>query len=365
MAAMNIYVFPDGDPNDPENFVAPIRLLDPLKALARNYDVGFLCHHPNSESELFNADVAIVQRACFRSERELDHVLSLLAKARRGGTRIVYELDDHIFCPQLPELIADSQIDELDGQAYELTKAHRQILEFADYLTCPTEPLACALRELGTPAEVRVISTALDFNHERWDLSRHMSKVPDRKIHIGWSGGSRVGRDIEIMVQDLVKIARAYPHVTVIIAGATKYVPLFAEIPATQFLRVDWVEYNRYPSLLSLFDLALIPMQDHAYNRCKSALKVIDYAAVGISSICSPVAPFSDFNKMLHTPVLAADGEWFARIEDFIHTDDSDKANSEVLAEIVRRQYGLSENLPRIWSVFQEMAGVPLEETVC
>src|SRR6185369_7556904 len=179
---MKVYVFPDGDPNDPENFVAPIRLLEPLRALAQNYDVNFLCHRSSSESELFNADVVIVQRACFRSERELDE------------------------------------------QAYELKKAHRQILEFADYLTCPTEPLACALKSLGTSAEVRVIATALDFNHERWDLSRHSSKLSDRKINIGWSGGSRVGRDLEIVVQDLVNIARAYPQVTVVIAGATKYV---------------------------------------------------------------------------------------------------------------------------------------------
>jgi O-antigen biosynthesis protein len=361
---MNVYVFPDGDPNDPENFVAPIRLLEPLRALAQNYDVNFLCHRSSSESELFNADVVIVQRACFRSERELDHGLSLLTKARRSGTRIVYELDDHIFCPNLPELIADSEIDDLDEQAYELTKAHRQILEFADYLTCPTEPLACALKSLGTSAEVRVIATALDFNHERWDLSRHSSKLSDRKIHIGWSGGSRVGRDLEIVVQDLVNIARAYPQVTVVIAGATKYVRLFAEIPARQFLRVEWVDYNHYPSLLSLFDLALIPMQDHPYNRCKSALKVIDYAAVGVSSICSPVAPFSAFKRMLDTPVLAVDGEWFTCIEKFIHTHDAN-AHSNELAETTRRKYGLRGNLGEIWAVFREMSGAPLEETVC
>jgi hypothetical protein len=114
---MKIYLFPEGDPDDPYNFVAPIRLLDPLRALTTKYDVNFLCHSPNSESELFGADLVIVQRACFNTWQALDRGLTLLSRARNSGARIAYELDDHIFCPNLPELIADSEVDELDEHA--------------------------------------------------------------------------------------------------------------------------------------------------------------------------------------------------------------------------------------------------------
>jgi len=360
---MKVYVFPEGNPDDPYNFVAPIRLLEPLKALSECYDLSFLCQHPNSESELFNADLAIVQRACFNTHKELDHGLRLLAKARRGGTRIVYEMDDHIFCSDLPELIADSEIDELDEHAYELTQAHREILALADYITCPTEPLAKALGGLGTSAQVRVIPTTLDFDQGRWNSSAVLPKPMDGQLHIGWSGGSRVGRDLEIIVNDLVRIVRQYPNVAVVIAGALKYAPLFSEISARQLRCVEWVEYNRYAELLSLFDLALIPMQDHAYNRCKSALKVIDYAAVGIPSICSPVAPFNNFPKILETPVLAADGEWFERIEAFIHAHNAGEVHSKQLVTPFRKLYGLRKNLEKYWSAFEEMVGVPVEET--
>ena len=82
---MKVYTFPEGNPDDAHNFVAPIRLLDPLKALAKSHEVSFVCHQPNSESELFNADLAIVQRAYFNTQQELDRGLCLLAKARREG----------------------------------------------------------------------------------------------------------------------------------------------------------------------------------------------------------------------------------------------------------------------------------------
>ena len=62
------------------------------------------------------------------------------------------------------------------------------------------------------------------------------------------------------MVYDLVKIVRQYPEVTVVIAGAMKYVPLFSEVPARQLRLIEWVEYNHYPELLSSFDLALVPV---------------------------------------------------------------------------------------------------------
>ncbi len=361
---MKIYVFPEGDPDDSHNFVAPIRLLDPLRALTAKYDVSFLCHHPGSESELFDADLVIVQRACFNTWQALDHGLMLLSRARKSGARVVYEMDDHIFCPNLPKLIADSEIDELDEHSYALTQAHREILALADYLTCPTEPLASALRELGCSAKVYVIPTALDFDLARWRSDYFLSQEPAKQFNIGWSGGSRVGRDLEIMVHGLVKLVRNYPNVTIVISGSLKYAPLFSEIPAKQLRLVEWVEYNSYPALLSTFDLALIPMQDHAYNRCKSGLKVIDYGAVGVPSICSPVTPFKDLPKIACTPVLAEDGEWFTRIEEFLHDKAAGKVPSRELSINIRQHYGLRENLVDYWSAFNEMISVPPWETV-
>lgn len=356
---MKIYVFPEGDPDDPHNFVAPIRLLDPLRALAARYGARFLCHRPASESEAMDADLIIVQRACFNTRRALDRGLVLLAKARKFGARIAYEMDDHIFCPNLPELIADSEVDELDERVYELTQAHKEVLALADYLTCPTQPLGDALRGLGSGAKVYVIPTALDFDLPRWNPSPLGSQEIRTHVHIGWSGGSRVGRDLEIMVPHLQKVVRSYANVTVVIAGALKYARLFSEIPAGQLRLLGWVDYDSYPSLLSTFDLALIPMQDHAYNRCKSALKVIDYAAVGVPSICSPVAPFKDLPKIARTPVLAGDGEWFTRIEEFLNAGEAADGPSEQMGGNTRRRYGLRENLTSYWSAFNEMIGAP------
>jgi hypothetical protein len=357
---MKIYVFPEGDAKDPWNFVAPIRLLDPLKALAKMHDLSFCCHSPTLESNLFECDLAIVQRACFRSKRALDQGLELLNKARRAGVQVVYEIDDHLFCPNLPELIADSLVDELDEQAYELTQAHRDILTLADYVTCPTESLAEALGHLNSSAKIRVIPTALDFRHQRWWTSYQREVRSPSHVRIGWSGGSRVGRDLEILLPVLQRVVELYRDVTVVLGGALKYARVFSSIPKRQLTLLDWVEYNQYPKLLSSFDLALIPMQDHAYNRCKSPLKVIDYGAMGVPAICSSVASFSGIRSLGCSPVLVkTDDDWLKCIADFIDLKLHGQIPSKQLIMTTRRRHGVEgKALARYWSLLCEAAGV-------
>jgi len=364
---MNVYVFPEGDPLEPNNFVGPIRLLDPLKALARNYALSFVCHSPGSEPALAGADLAIVQRACFRSKRELDNGLELLTRAQGAGTRIAYEIDDHLFCPNLPELIADSLIDELDEEAYLLTQAHREVLAIADYVMCPTEALGQALQKLGSGAKSYVVPTALDFHHHRWER-RPSSHVEARShISIGWSGGSRVGRDLEMLLPVLLRIVQLHADVTLMIGGSVKYASIFSSIPSDRLRVLQWVPYDQYPGLLSAFDLALVPMQDHAYNRCKSPLKVIDYAAVGVPAICSPVEPFTRMNSLGCSPTLAnGDDEWTNLINQFIEMKRHGNLPSRELAAQTRERHGLKgEALARYWSVFCEMTGTSSGEATC
>lgn len=314
---MIVRVFPEIHQGDAAGFVATIRLYDPLTAVARRHPLRWNAAHLG---DALDADTVIVQRAPFASAEQVDQAAKALATCRRRGTRLLWELDDAIFCDELPQLIPTSVIDEIDDEAVARVQAHRRLLEFVDGFVCPTEALADELRRLAPKLPVYVIPVALAFDHPRWRIT-----APHRKRRvIGWCGGSRVGRDLELLPPILETAFARFPDLHFLLAGSTKYTLLFRSLPSARVTVAEWVPYDKYPSLLARFDVALLSMEEHAYNRCKSGLKVIDYAAAGVPAICSRTTPFATVAGDVAAFATEPD-EWLDALERLLRYGDYER----------------------------------------
>jgi Glycosyltransferase len=315
-------VLGEGGAGDPNAFVHRIRLFDPLAAVARRYPLEWsTC----TVDDVFDADVIIVQRTPFANRVAVLRAAEGLRDARRRGVRVLWEIDDHIFCDDLRTLIKTSAIDEVDEDAVALVRAHRELFRFASAFVCSTEPLAEAMRRVVRSAGTCVIPVALDFSHPRW----RVMAPPRERVTIGWSGGSRVGRDLELLIPVVARVLRKLPRVRFLLAGSPKYARLFA--PHSERVDViDWVPYDEYPALLIRFDVALLPMDDHAYNRCKTGLKVVDYAAMGVPAVCSRIAPFLSVREDVSAFAETVD-EWTDAIESLLamHDDRRDALRTQ------------------------------------
>ncbi len=69
------------------------------------------------------------------------------------------------------------------------------------------------------------------------------------------------------------------------------------------------------------WDVAIAPLEDNPFTRCKSDLKYLDYAALGIPAVFSDVRPYRDTVRHRETGLLAA---------------NEPKAWADALEEIVR-----------------------------
>jgi len=58
---------------------------------------------------------------------------------------------------------------------------------------------------------------------------------------------------------------------------------------AAQVERVKFSTYTKYTAALARADCAVMPLCDDIFNRCKSAVRVIDAASVGVASIVGTV----------------------------------------------------------------------------
>jgi hypothetical protein len=80
--------------------------------------------------------------------------------------------------------------------------------------------------------------------------------------------------------------------------------------------------FAEYPEALAgvNLDLALAPLQDTAFNRCKSHLKVLEYGILGIPVIASALDPY------LNCPVTLIDGTdseaWLSAITGAIEDEE-------------------------------------------
>lgn len=355
---MNICVIPEGDPASPLNFVARLRLIEPLEVLSRRKKFTWTCQPATRRLSLANQQIAILQRACFPTRRLLEDALRSLSRAKRNGTRVVYEIDDHLFCPDLRALIERSAVDEVDERSYKRHQAHRAIFELVDAVICSTADLATAIRQLNVSVPIYVLPTAPDFRQPRWRCDRSPLVRAAGEYRVGWCGGSRVGRDLELVLAAVQRILAQHPGVTFVLGGSPKYSRLFASLPHGRLRTLEWVPYDSYPASLRQYDLALLPWENNAYNCCKTALKAIDYNAMGIPVVCSAGSPCAVHVQRAISEsgrVAATMHDWETNIEWFLR-NRTPAHSAKRLSCWTRKQCDYRAHAELHWQLLQQIA---------
>lgn len=137
---------------------------------------------------------------------------------------------------------------------------------------------------------------------------------------IGWAGSHSHRIDLEVIRDVLPHVLNRNPNVIVRTIG----VP--AEWVGTheRMEQVEPVEISEYPDLIAGFDIALAPLADTRFNRSKSDLKVLEYAACGVPSVASGVA-------YAHTPALIGRNakDWLKHLNRLIADKDARRMVSE------------------------------------
>ena len=200
-----------------------------------------------------------------------------------------------------------------------------------DRLVVSTQELADAY---GRGTDVRVIPNAIDA--EAWGALRNDLRDGPRP-RVGWAGGRQHHDDLLLLEQ-----------VVAATAGEVDWVFLGMCPPS---LRRHAAEYHTivsvadYPAKLASLglDIAVAPLQDNAFNRAKSDLKILEYGALGIPVIASPVGPYHG------TPVLlAADRDgWIDALRALVRDPDARGARGRQLQEWVLTNRSLAAILPQ------------------
>jgi glycosyltransferase involved in cell wall biosynthesis len=218
--------------------------------------------------------------------------------------RLVFELDDDLW-----------NVDPSNTRAYQffsdmkiIANMDRNLL-VADAVTVTTEPLAAQVRQ-HTDAPVFVVPNYLpdwlpvpideiEYRAQQGRDSDIWGPLPPSRTVIGWAGSNTHRNDVAECSSAVKRFIDRSPMTELYTIGAP-----WPGIMTSQQRHSEWA--NSVPDFYRLldFDIGLAPLRPSVFNRSKSAIKVMEYGALGIVPVASNVGPYADYIRSGYDGVL-------------------------------------------------------------
>lgn len=255
--------------------------------------------------------------------------------------RLVYEIDDDIW-----------NVDPVNLQAWRAFRVHsiQDAVEtcamMSDLVTVTTEPLAEVIRKRSGQQNVRVIPNFIE--------ARLLTMERPRRDHvtIGWAGGSSHGKDLAMIAKAVRAVLDADKSLRLHIIGCD-FRPTFGILNFARFTPWEKEPGDFYKHVD--FDIGLAPIEPSVFNASKSALKAMEYAALGIPVIASDFLPYQGFVVDGVTGFLCrTQKQWRARIRELAHDAELREKMGQAARELAA-QHTIETNWQKWACAYEEV----------
>src|SRR5215210_5979582 len=272
-------------------------------------------------------DVALVHREAFPFGSAIERSLAAL------GLPYIYDLDDAIYLPPggRPRF-----------SAFRYRKAET-IARHARLVTPGNPSLAEWASRFND--DVRVIPTTINTNLYR--------PRPDRErngpVCVGWSGSRHTAIYLDAMAP-LMRELQQKTGARLRVIGDEEF-----SIPGAEVEALPWREEAELDDL-SEIDIGLMPMPDDQWARGKCGLKALQYMALGIPAVISPVGVNVEIAEGGAALLASSDAEWREALLGLIESAERREELGARGRERVEQRYSVTANLPRYREVLSAAA---------
>lgn len=305
------------------------RIIKPFQAMkAAGLSEGLLTNERLSMTELarLDPDVVVLQR-----QLNHDHIEDMRRMKQYANKFLVFELDDY-----LPNLSMKSAYRE--NMPKDILKSMRRAMKWVDRFVVSTYPLADTLS--GLHADIQVVENRLPVD---WWQGLSTLRQQGSKPRVGWAGGMGHTGDLELVADVVRDLA---DEVDWVFFGMCpeKLRPFIAEVH-------EVIDINLYPRKLASMnlDLAIAPLEDNLFNRCKSNLRLLEYGACGFPVVCSDVGPYRQHGLPV-TLVRNRYKDWVDAIR--MHLSDMSETGrqGDRLQQVIRERWMLEGEPLKAWA---------------
>ena len=330
-----------------ESALELFRFISPLKEAGIEIIPGVEEGEPKLER------IAGTDLVCFQRDfsRHFKAYQSVLTEARARGVPVVMDLDDHLLAlpPDHPDRLAGDYADSLSALLHALLSA--------DALTVTTPELKQEL--LPFNPHVFVLPNYLDA--DLWQFRTPALRPADRPVCILFMGTPTHAPDLEGIAEALRNTARRYgSRVRFVFFGAHPPEDL-AELAQVEYQAVQSFDYRQFQQefLRIEADIALAPLQDNVFNRCKSAIKFLEYSALALSGVYAALPSFAAVVRDGENSFLAEDAQsWESKLGALIEDPALCLRMAARAQEDIRRQWLTQDHAQEWQQVYGEIARV-------
>jgi glycosyltransferase involved in cell wall biosynthesis len=250
---------------------------------------------------------------------------------------ILYDFDDAIYLPPTTSPNGIFARLKMPGK----TKA---ICRLANCVLAGNPILAEYARRAG--GEVALIPTTIDT-----DKYIATVKSNDGRVTIGWSGSRTTSSYLEL-VRDALQKLRQRCDFRLLLIGCDP-----VDFPGIDVEILPWSAKSEVADL-NRIDIGLMPLPDDQWARGKCALKALQYMALAIPTVTSPVGVNADIIRDGANGMLASTtDEWVEKMEALVRSNDLRAAIGEAGRQTVLRDFSAKSQVPRIVSIIQKVTG--------
>lgn len=285
--------------------------------------------------------------------------------AQKHGKKIVFDIDDNYL-----DIPKTNKLYDRFGSGKRERAMLSTILSFADAITTSTFPLKEKIQGHiklmhGIVKPMYVIP---NMNDTTFWKQKVKPKWNDSKITIGYAGSNSHQDDLQMIMPAISKLMKKYKNLHFQLLGSIEkdliptYFKGFTQESMTR-IEVGAAEsiFKEYPAWLGqqAWDIAIAPLVDTAFTRCKSHIKWLEYSMFKMPVVASRVYPYFmpiRGQKVIEdgvTGLLARSNEWEEKLEKLILDKDLRKTLADNAYKDIKKNWQYKDS--KIGEILEEM----------
>jgi glycosyltransferase involved in cell wall biosynthesis len=167
---------------------------------------------------------------------------------------------------------------------------------------------------------------------------------------IGWTGSYSTGQYLRLVKSALERLRKRHDFRFVVIG------PVDFQADGVEVEQRPWHSESEVQDLLDL-DVGLMPVPDAEWERGKCGLKALQYMALGIPPVVSPVGVNSTIVEDGRNGFLAStEDEWVERLDRLLSSAELRNRIAREARRTVEREYSAQVQGPRVATIMRETA---------